>query len=412
MKLIQENKQRLDFQEDPKNARIVALIELGQERGYVTSSDILRMIPDVEGEIDSLEKIFTALLSAGVSYTDAEDRDQDDADDPVDLDAEDEDDQESEDQSWEENSRIRELDPDDLIGLYFSDAARRPLLTADQEIQLAKRVERGYAARDELSKPGRISNQRRCELKQQIDDGWAAVEHLITANSRLVISVARKYLGRGVPFLDLIQEGNIGLMRAAKKYEYQRGFKFSTYATWWIRQAVTRAIADQGRTIRMPVHMGDQVSKVFRTQHQLKQILGRDPEIQEIAEALEITPEKVEHLFQISHHPLSLEMPTNFEDDSVLGDFIEDAQSPEPPQMAEEKLLHRDLFAALEALPAREVRILQLRYGLLGGRRHTLQEVGDKMGVSRERVRQIETQALRRLRHPSLYHKLRGYLSQ
>jgi RNA polymerase primary sigma factor len=409
MKLLQENKQRLDFQEDPKNARIVALIELGQERGFVTSADILRIIPDVEGEIDSLEKIFTALLSAGVSYTDADDRDQQDGDQ---FDAEDEHDQEPEDQNHEENDRLGNLDPDDLVGLYFSDAARRPLLTADQEIELAKRVERGHAARDELSKPGRISAQRRAELKKLINDGWAAVEHLITANSRLVISVARKYLGRGVPFLDLIQEGNIGLMRAAKKYDYQRGFKFSTYATWWIRQAVTRAIADQGRTIRMPVHMGDQVSRVFRTQHHLKQSLGRDPEIQEIAEALEITPEKVEHLFQISHHPLSLEMPTNFEDDSVLGDFIEDIQSPEPPQMAEEKLLHQDLFAALEALPAREVRILQLRYGLLGGRRHTLQEVGDKMGVSRERVRQIETQALRRLRHPSLYHKLRGYLGQ
>jgi RNA polymerase primary sigma factor len=409
MKLLQENKQLLDFQEDPKNARIVALIELGQERGYVTSSDILRIIPDVEGEIDSLEKIFTALLSAGVSYTDAEDQDQHDEDH---FDAEDEDDQESQDQIWEENDRLGNLDPDDLVGLYFSDAARRPLLTADQEVELAKRVERGHAARDELSKPGRISNQRRAELKTLINDGWAAVEHLITANSRLVISVARKYLGRGVPFLDLIQEGNIGLMRAAKKYDYQRGFKFSTYATWWIRQAVTRAIADQGRTIRMPVHMGDQVSKVFRAQHRLKQSLGRDPEIQEIAETLEITPEKVEHLFQIAHHPLSLEMPTTFEDDSVLGDFIEDVQSPEPPQMAEETLLHRDLVAALEALPAREVRILQLRYGLMGGRRHTLQEVGDKMGVSRERVRQIETQALRRLRHPSVYHKLRGYLSQ
>ena len=409
MKFLQENKQRFDFQEDPKNARIVSLIELGQERGFVTSDDILRAIPDVEGESDSLEKIFSALLSAGVSFMDADDKDQQDEDH---IDAEDEDNQESQGQNPEANDRLGDMDPDDLVGLYFSDAARRPLLTADQEIELAKRVERGHAARDELSRPGRISNRRRSELKYLVNDGWAAVEHLITANSRLVISVARKYLGRGVPFLDLIQEGNIGLMRAAKKYEYRRGFKFSTYATWWIRQAVTRAIADQGRTIRMPVHMGDQVSKVFRTQHHLKQSLGRDPEIQEIAEALEITPEKVEHLFQISHHPLSLEMPTNFEDDSVLGDFIEDIQSPEPPQMAEEKLLHRDLFAALEALPAREVRILQLRYGLLGGRRHTLQEVGDKMGVSRERVRQIETQALRRLRHPSLYHKLRGYLRQ
>lgn len=408
MKSLQENK-LVDFQEDPKNARIVALIGLGRERGFVTSADILRLIPDVEGEMDSLEKIFAALISAGISYTEDEDRDKQDDDH---LDSEGEDDQEPEDKNQEENGRLGNLDPDDLVGLYFNDAARRPLLTADQEIQLAQRVERGYAARDELSQTRKLSDQRRSELKYQIDDGWAAVEHLITANSRLVISVARRYLGRGVPFLDLIQEGNIGLMRAAKKYDYQRGFKFSTYATWWIRQAVTRAIADQGRTIRMPVHMGDQVSKVFRVQHKLKQSLGRDPEIQEIAEALEITPEKVEHLLQIARHPLSLEMPTTFEDDSVLGDFIEDIQSPAPPQMAEDSLLHRDLVAVLEVLPAREVRILQLRYGLLGGKRHTLQEVGDKMGVSRERIRQIETQALRRLRHPSVYQKLRGYLGQ
>ncbi|MFC1996179.1 sigma-70 family RNA polymerase sigma factor [Chloroflexota bacterium] len=402
MKSYQENKLLIDFWEDHKNTQIAALIQRGREQGYVTSADILRFIPVVDREMDSLEKVFAALLSAGISYI--EDGEQEEHDS---ADAEKED---GKNLPGDGNDEFRNLDPDDLVGLYFYDAARRPLLTAAEEIQLAQLIERGYAARDELSQSWELSDQLRSELKKQIDDGWTAVENLIVAHSRLVISVARKYLGRGVPLLDLIQEGNIGLMRAAKKFDYHRGFKFSTYATWWIRQAVTRAIADQGRTIRMPVHMGDQISKMFRIQYKLKQTLGRDPSIDEIANALDITSEKVEHLLRIARHPLSLEMPTTFEDDSVLGDFIEDIESPAPPQMAEANLLRRDLDDILDVLPAREVRILQLRYGLTDGRRHTLQEVGDKMGVSRERVRQIESQALRRLRHPSVWHKLRGYL--
>jgi RNA polymerase primary sigma factor len=402
MNSFQENKLLIDFLEDHKNSQIATLVDRGRERGFVTSADILSLSPGLEQEMDWLEKVFAALLSAGISYQDDPKEDQDQ-------------DQDSgfegpEETTQENKDQLGNQDPDDLIGLYFNDAARRPLLTADQEIELAQRIESGYAARDMLSRSWQLTDQRRCELKRQIDDGWAAVEDLITSNSRLVISVARKYQGRGVPFLDLIQEGNIGLMRAAKKYDYQRGFKFSTYATWWIRQAVTRAVADQGRTIRMPVHMGDQVSKMFRVQYKLKQSLGRDPKNDEIAEALEITTEKVEYLLRIARHPLSLEMPATFEDDSVLGDFIEDIESPAPSQMAESSLLRQDISNILEALPAREVRILQLRYGLLDGKCHTLQEVGDKMGVSRERIRQIESQALRRLRNPSVSHKLRGYL--
>jgi len=403
MKSFQENKLLINFQEDHKNAQIALLIDRGREQGFVTSADILHFIPVVEGEMDSLEKVFAALLSAGISYIEDDDREKQ-------PDVDDEEDENPKDQSQEELDRIGNLDPDDLVGLYFNDAARRPLLSATEEIELAKCIERGYAARDELTRTGGRSDKRRIELKGLIDDGWAAVEHLITANSRLVISVARKYLGRGVPLLDLIQEGNIGLMRAAKKFDYHRGFKFSTYATWWIRQAVTRAIADQGRTIRMPVHKGDQISKMFRVQYKLKQNLGRDPKIEEIAETLGVPPEKVENLLQIARHPLSLEMPTMYKDDAVLGDFIEDTESPTLSQTAEANLLRQDLIDVLEGLPAREVRILQLRYGLSDGKRHTLQEVGDKMGVSRERVRQIESQALRRLRHPSVCHRLRGYL--
>ena len=217
-------------------------------------------------------------------------------------------------------------------------------------------------------------------------------------------------MGRGVPFLDLIQEGNIGLIRATKKFDYRRGHKFSTYATWWIRQAVTRAIADQGRTIRVPVHMGDQINKLLRTQHQLIQKLGRDPNIEELAVALDVPPKKVENMIKVSRRPLSLETPTDNEDDSVLGDFIEDDEIPAPDETATYNLLKEHLETVMDDLPPREVRILQLRYGILDGQAYTLEEVGRKMGVTRERVRQIEAQALSRLRHPNIKRKLRDYL--
>lgn len=217
-------------------------------------------------------------------------------------------------------------------------------------------------------------------------------------------------MGRGVPFLDLIQEGNIGLIRAAKKFDYRRGHKFSTYATWWIRQAVSRAIADQGRTIRVPVHMGDQINKLLRLQHQLIQSLGRDPSVEELALELEVTPQKVENMIQVARRPLSLEMPTDNEEDSVLGDFIKDNEIPAPDDTTTYNLLREHLDTVLNGLPPREVRILQLRYGLLDGQVYTLEEVGRKMGVTRERVRQIEAQALNRLRHPAIRRKLREYL--
>jgi RNA polymerase primary sigma factor len=249
-------------------------------------------------------------------------------------------------------------------------------------------------------------------LRKLIEDGWSAREHLITANSRLVISVAKKYMGRGVPFLDLIQEGNIGLMRATKKYDYRRGHKFSTYATWWIRQAVTRALADQGRTIRVPVHMNDQINKFLRAQHQLTQRLGHEPTIEEMADALEVPLQKVENIIRVARRPLSLEMPTDDEEDSVLGDFIEDEEIAPPDETAINNLLRENLREVLNDLPPREVRILQLRYGLIDGQTYTLEEVGRKMGVTRERVRQIESQALSRLRHPSIRRKLHDYLGE
>lgn len=381
---------------------ILRLIELHREQGSISFSDLLAEFPEAEQDIERLEEAFTALESAGVKIVDEMDDDETDADsDPSGRNGARE--------LQDAGEALSNVDIDDSVGLYLKEVGRVPLLTAEEEVLLSKRIERGREAREELAR-GVASKKRQDELQVSIEDGWAAREHLITANSRLVISVAKKYIGRGVPFLDLIQEGNVGLIRAAKKFEYRRGHKFSTYATWWIRQAVTRAIADQGRTIRVPVHMGDQINKMLRTSHQLTQRLGREPTPEEMAEALEIPPNKVEFMIQVARRPLSLESPTDEEEDSFLGDFVEDAETPSPPERVSNTLLREDLTQILDTLPPREVRILQLRYGLMDGVSYTLEEVGQKMGVTRERVRQIEAQAFNRLRHPEHRRKLIDYL--
>lgn len=383
------------------------LIELGHSQGYITFANILNYFPDAKKDVTSLEKVFASLLAEDITYLE-----EDDEEDIELAFSEDggngklEDDDELDEQP---SNRLSTIDTNDLIELYFKEAASIPLLTKDEEKELSKRIERGRLARKEMAR-GNVADDRRAELHQMIEDEWTALDHLITANSRLVISVAKKYMGRGVPFLDLIQEGNIGLMRAAKKFDYLRGYKFSTYATWWIRQAVTRAIADQGRTIRVPVHMGDKISKMFRMQNDLKQSLERDPSIEELADALDEAPEKVQYMMKVARRPLSLEMPTTKEGDAVLGDFVEDLETPLPDETATKHLLREHLEEVMEALPSREVRILRLRYGVPDGKSHTLQEVGEKVGVSRERVRQIEAQALRRLRQPRIQRILRDYL--
>ncbi len=394
--------------EDEEYPAIARLIELGRQKSYVTIDDILHFFPEAEQDVEQLEEAFAALMSAGIPYLE---------DVPVTEPSEEElviSEEEAEEELEEPEQSIifddlANIDTDDTIGLYLKEVSRVPLLTAEEEVELAQRIERGRMAREELAR-GNVSPRRRQDLRRLIEDGWGAREHLITANSRLVISVAKKYMGRGVPFLDLIQEGNIGLIRATKKFDYRRGHKFSTYATWWIRQAVTRAIADQGRTIRVPVHMGDQINKLLRVQHQLTQRLGREPSVEELAQALDVPPKKVENMIQVARRPLSLETPTDDEEDSVLGDFIEDEEAPPPDDSATYNLLREHLEEVLNTLPPREVRILQLRYGLLDGQAYTLEDVGRKMGVTRERVRQIEAQALSRLRHPSIRRKLRDYL--
>jgi len=299
---------------------------------------------------------------------------------------------------------------DDTIGLYFREVGQVPLLTAEEEIELAKRMEAGRQAQAALKRED-LSPEEQAELAATVEDGLAAREHLIRANARLVISIANKYVGRGVPLLDLIQEGSIGLIRTADKFDYRKGNRFSTYATWWIRQAVTRAIADQGRIIRVPVHKGDLINKLRRTAHRLAQVVGREPTLEELADAMDMPRQKVEEIIRIARRPLSLTAPIDEEGESELGDFIEDQDNQPPDDVATTSVLRETVQGVLEDLPPRELRILQLRYGLLDGQPRTLEQVGRKLGVSRERVRQIEAQALSRLRHPARLRRLKGFLN-
>ncbi|RME46082.1 MAG: RNA polymerase sigma factor RpoD [Chloroflexi bacterium] len=389
------------------------LLKTGKEQGAITYDEILEVMPDVESNMDLLEDVFAALFEHGIEIVALKDEDdEDEEDEPVEehLDEEEHIVKKTTAQAEAAEIDLSQIEIDDSISLYLKEIGRVPLLTAEEEVELAKRMERGKLAQQRLEE-GVEDPVEREQLLWEVRDGERAQEHLIKANSRLVVSVAKKYVGRGVPFLDLIQEGNIGLIRAVNKFDYRRGYKFSTYATWWIRQAVTRAIADQGRTIRVPVHMYEQINRLTRASRQLVQELGRDPTTEEIAEALDVSPKKVEQVIRVSQRPLSLEMPVGEEEDSYLGDFIEDEDAQSPTDAASQQLLREVIDEIFASLTPREVRILQLRFGLVDGYSYTLEEVGRKFGVTRERIRQIEAQALGRLRHPSRSRKLRDYLS-
>jgi RNA polymerase primary sigma factor len=389
------------------------LLAQGDEQGYLTYADILKHLPEaIRDDVSRLDDILEKLSDAGVSILSEAPEDgilpgsgQEllDTEEFVAID----------DTDLRDDAGYQQaLETDDVVGLYLKEAGRVPLLTAEQEVSLAKRIEAAEVATEQLDElSASLDLDSQYDLRQVILDGEDAQEHLIRANARLVVSIAKKYVGRGVPFLDLIQEGNIGLIRAVRKFEYQRGHKFSTYATWWIRQAVSRAVADQGRTIRVPVHMGDQINKLLRVSSLLAQQLGRDPTIDELALQMETEPEKITELMEISRRPISLEEPTNDEQDAEIGDFIEDDTSPSPPQIVAEQLLREQMHELLGRLPEREAYILKLRYGLQDGRIHTLEEVGQEIGVTRERVRQLEAQALNRLRHSSAL-MLRDYLTE
>jgi RNA polymerase primary sigma factor len=379
------------------------LLGLGREQGFLTYDDILAIFPEVETNLEQLEELFSTLLELGITVGEVGgERAAARVEKPsVTV--------ESQAAKGAEVFDLSAIDIDDSISLYLKEIGQVPLLTAEEEVRLAKKMERGRKARRRLVRGGGTDNRE--HLEKLVEEGKASQEHLVKANSRLVVSVAKKYIGRGVPFLDLIQEGNIGLIRAVNKFDYRRGYKFSTYATWWIRQAVTRAIADQGRTIRVPVHMYEQINKLTRASRKLVQELGREPTIEEIAEELDVPLRKVERIMKVAQRPLSLETPVGEEEDSYLGDFIEDIETVAPVDAASRSLLREELDETLASLTPREVRILQLRFGLVDGYSYTLEEVGRKFGVTRERIRQIEAQALGRLRHPSRSRRLRDYLS-
>ncbi|MGD9001970.1 MAG: sigma-70 family RNA polymerase sigma factor [Anaerolineae bacterium] len=377
------------------------LLNKADEQDFITYDDILAAFPQAEESLDKIEDILVSLIEADIEIGNLEEKDEQtvEASSDPDQDGRDEDD----------GAPLDAIRVDDSIGLYLKEIGQVPLLSREEEIALAKRMEAGKRARLELERDG-LDPTERIRLHAVVKDGSEAREHLVRANSRLVVSVAKKYMGRGVPFIDLIQEGNIGLIRAAKKFDHTMGNKFSTYATWWIRQAVTRAIADQSRTIRIPVHMGDQINKLLRTTHRLTQELGREPSPDEMAHALDLATDKVENMLQVARRPLSLELPVDDEGDSELGDFIENDEALAPADVVSSAILRDLLREVLEDLPPREVRILQMRYGLVDGKTYTLEEVGQKLGVTRERIRQIEVQALSRLRHPAHARRLRDFL--
>ena len=299
----------------------------------------------------------------------------------------------------------------DPVRMYLKEIGRVSLLTAQEEVELAKRMQAGEEAEFRLEREGdALDRETERELRWVVGDGISAKRHLVEANLRLVVSIAKRYVGRGMAFLDLIQEGNLGLIRAVEKFDYTKGFKFSTYATWWIRQAITRAIADQARTIRIPVHMVETINKLVRIQRQLLQDYGREPTAEEIAEQMEMSPERVREIQKISQEPVSLYTPIGEEEDSHLGDFIEDSEAVVPLERASFKLLQEQLESVLHTLSEREKEVIRLRFGLVDGQPRTLEEVGKKFGVTRERIRQIESKTLSKLRHPSRSQKLRDYL--
>jgi RNA polymerase primary sigma factor len=298
----------------------------------------------------------------------------------------------------------------DPVRMYLKDIGKVPLLTAAQEVNLARRIEAGVLAGERLELNAAMSPEQGTSELANVEDGELAKQQLTEANLRLVVSIAKRYVGRGMALLDLVQEGNLGLMRAVEKFDYTKGFKFSTYATWWIRQAITRAIADQARTIRIPVHMVETMNKVLRVQRQMLQELGREPTVEEIARKVDLTSDKVREIQRISQEPLSLETPVGEEDDSSLGDFVPDSTAPEPTEEAEQRGLREEITRALEELNEREREIMRLRFGLDDGQPHTLEEVGRRFKVTRERIRQIESKTLAKLRHPTRSQRLRAYL--
>jgi RNA polymerase primary sigma factor len=378
-----------------------ALVDKAEDQGYLTMEDVLELFPGADKDLPKLAELMMFLYEQGIEIiTPGEEAEQEDES------------PEGEEQEAEDGGSAADLSAissHDSISLYLRQMATVPLLTREEEVQLAKQIEQGEIARRRLLKAGQ-SRRLREKYMRQVELGDRARSHVVEANTRLVVSIAKRYMGHGVPFLDLIQEGNLGLIKAVEKFDYRRGCKFSTYATWWIRQSITRALGQQGRIIRLPAHVGDRIRKLYRTAQYLEQQSSQKPTVNEIAARMGVSPSRVRWLMRISSRPLSLEKPVGEEQDSELGDFIEDEQSPTPSEETTLSLLAERMEQVLATLTPREARILRLRFGLQDGRAYTLKEVGAKFGLTRERIRQIERKALRRLRHPSRSRQLQDYL--
>lgn len=408
--MAQEQEQRLNFQQ-----KLIEILELGKKKkNMLEYQEIADFFKDLNLDPEKFEMVIDYLEQNGIDVLKISN--DDDVDDDIILDDEDEVEVEKIDLSVPEGVSV-----EDPVRMYLKEIGKVPLLSADEEIELAQNMEDGAVATEKINVlKGRIdgaSEEEKAEIKQEIktlqrdvDKGADAKKRLAEANLRLVVSIAKRYVGRGMLFLDLIQEGNLGLIKAVEKFDYKKGYKFSTYATWWIRQAITRAIADQARTIRIPVHMVETINKLIRVSRQLLQELGREPSPEEIAKEMNMPVERVREILKISQEPVSLETPIGEEEDSHLGDFIKDDNVPVPADAAAFTLLKEQLEEVLGTLTEREQKVLTLRFGLEDGRARTLEEVGKEFNVTRERIRQIEAKALRKLRHPSRSRKLKDYL--
>ena len=408
--MAQEQEQKLNFQQ-----KLIEILELGKKKkNMLEYQEIADFFKDLNLDPEKFEMVIDYLEQNGIDVLKISN--DDDVDDDIILDDEDEVEVEKIDLSVPEGVSV-----EDPVRMYLKEIGKVPLLSADEEIGLAQNMEDGAVATEKINVlKGRLdgaSEEEKAEIKEEIktlqrdvDKGADAKKRLAEANLRLVVSIAKRYVGRGMLFLDLIQEGNLGLIKAVEKFDYKKGYKFSTYATWWIRQAITRAIADQARTIRIPVHMVETINKLIRVSRQLLQELGREPSPEEIAKEMNMPVERVREILKISQEPVSLETPIGEEEDSHLGDFIKDDNVPVPADAAAFTLLKEQLEEVLGTLTEREQKVLTLRFGLEDGRARTLEEVGKEFNVTRERIRQIEAKALRKLRHPSRSRKLKDYL--
>jgi RNA polymerase primary sigma factor len=362
------------------------LIKRGNHRGFLTMAEVQQGLEDMGASGEAFEKVADNLRLKGIKLM------------------------EEGPGVVEEVVEVSQISVSDPVRLYLNEIGRYPLLTSQQEVELALQIESGLKASVRLEAEDALTSEDLALLEHEVDLGLAAHRQLVQSNLRLVVSLARRYAGRGMALLDLIQEGNVGLMRAVDRFDYRRGFKFSTYATWWIRQSISRAIADQGRTIRMPIHVLDAINQLTRVQRDLVQVLGRDPTMEELAIELDIEVERVIELSRIAMDTVSLETPVGEDDDGTLGDMVEDADSVRPADMASFSSLQDQLAEVLEGLNPREREVLIMRFGLADGRMRTLEEVGAHLNVTRERIRQLETKALAKLRHPDKSSKLQGFL--